>query len=428
MKIVFNLMGAIALLFILQTAHAQKAPHTITDSLALQIQKIQKDMDVLKKLKISGFIQTQYQHIQTLGGESVVGGNFSPDSDSRFSVRRARLKTEYKSDRGEYVLQVDATERGVILRDAYASIKSPWTDNLTLTAGIFKRPFSYEILESSSNRESPERARVLQMLFPGERDLGVKLTLQPSKQSGWNFLKVEAGLFNATGANASEFDGFKDFIGNVGINRTTANGIISYAFRISGHIGGFSQPNKYMWEVGTLDNGNKGFVVDSTESNLGSRARQNLISTDAQISVKNIIGTTSFKGEYIAGQQPGTLGSTRTPSAAPTSDTYVRQIQGGYVSLLHRITDTRHTLMVKYDWFDPNTKVNGNDLGKSNSKLSKTEVAYTNLGIGWLWDVNFNIRLTAYYDMPKNETSTNLPEYNKDLKDNVFTLRLQYRF
>ncbi|WP_026474392.1 porin [Alkaliflexus imshenetskii] len=428
MKVFLSLFGAIALYLISHPAVAQQSSLTATDSLALQIQKIQKDLDALKKLKITGYIQTQYQHIQTPGAESMAGGNFTNESDSRFSVRRARLKTEYKSGSGEYVLQIDATERGVALRDAYAAFKSPWTNNLTLTTGIFKRPFSYEILESSSRRESPERARVAQMLFPAERDLGVKLTWQPSKASSWNFLKAEAGLFNATGGNASEFDGFKDFIGNIGINRTTNNGMVSYAARVSGHIGGFRQPNKYVWEMGTLDNGSKGFVVDSTETNTGKRAAQNLISIDTQISVKNSLGTTTFKGEYIAGRQPGAFGSTRTPAAAPISDTYIRQLEGGYAMLLHKISGTKHTLMVKYDWFDPNTKVSSDDLGRSNSRLSKTEVAYTNMALGWIYDVDSNIRITAYYDMPKNETSQNLAGYNKDLKDNTFTLRMQYKF
>lgn len=428
MKVVLSFIGAIAFSLIAHTSFAQQTPLTATDSLALQIQKMQKDLDALKKFKISGYIQTQYQHIQTPGAESVVGGNFASESDSRFSVRRARLKTEYKNGRGEYVLQIDATERGVALRDAYAAFKSPWTSNFTLTAGIFKRPFSYEILESSSRRESPERARVAQMLFPAERELGAKLTWQPSKASSWNFLKAEAGLFNATGGNASEFDGFKDFIGNIGINRTTSNGMVSYAARVSGHIGGFRQPNKYVWETGTLDNGSKGFVVHSTETNTGKRAAQNLISFDTQISVKNSLGTTTFKGEYIAGQQPGAFGSTRTPAASPISDTYIRQIEGGYAMLLHRISGTNHTLLLKYDWFDPNTKVSSDDLGKSNSRLSKTEVAYTNLALGWMWDVDSNIRLTVYYDMPKNETSQNLTGYSKDLKDNILTLRMQYKF
>ena len=42
--------------------------------------------------------------------------------------------------------------------------------------GQFKVPFGYEVLQSSADREMPERARVIQALFPGERDRGARLT------------------------------------------------------------------------------------------------------------------------------------------------------------------------------------------------------------------------------------------------------------
>ena len=42
--------------------------------------------------------------------------------------------------------------------------------------GQFKVPFGYEVLQSSADREMPERARVIRALFPGERDRGARLT------------------------------------------------------------------------------------------------------------------------------------------------------------------------------------------------------------------------------------------------------------
>lgn len=84
--------------------------------------------------------------------------------------------------------------------------------------------------------------------------------------------------------------------------------------------------------------------------------------------------------------------------------------------------------MVKYDWYDPNTNVSGNQIGVPGTALTKTDVYYSNLGLGWIYDIDKNIRLTAYYDMPVNETSSNLSSHAKDLKDNVFTFRMQYKF
>lgn len=56
------------------------------------------------------------------------------------------------------------------------------------------------------------------------------------------------------------------------------------------------------------------------------------------------------------------------------------------------------------------------------------DLKYTTLGIGWIYAYDSTLKLMAYYDMVKNETSKSLAGYSKDLKDNVFTLRLQYKF
>ena len=89
---------------------------------------------------------------------------------------------------------------------------------------------------------------------------------------------------------------------------------------------------------------------------------------------------------------------------------------------------TKYKLVVKYEWFDPNTNVDDDIIGaKANSRTSKADIAYTTLGLGVLYDYDDNVRVTAYYDITTNE-STNLAGYTNDLKDNVFTLRIQYKF
>ena len=50
------------------------------------------------------------------------------------------------------------------------------------------------------------------------------------------------------------------------------------------------------------------------------------------------------------------------------------------------------------------------------------------IGVGGLWQINSALRLMAFYDFNKNEKTNASLTYNKDIKDNVFTLRLQYKF
>ncbi len=420
LALLFNVTGLL---------RAQEVQISKEDSVAAELDQVKTDVTALKKLKISGYVQAQFQTADSMGISSFAGGNFATNTDKRFMVRRGRLKATYDNGINSLVIQVDATEKGMALKDAYLKITDPWTKAVSLTAGVFDRPFGFEISYSSSVRESPERSRLFQTIFPGERDLGAKITIQGPKSSKWNFLKIEGGLFNGTGGGASDFDYKKDFIGNIGINKTTKNEKINYAVRASYYNGGYRQPTKYIYNnIETLTNGNVGFVVDSNSTNKGKIARREYIGADAQINIDFPFGLTSIRGEYIRGDQPGTSLTTSGPSAEPTTDTYIRKFNGAYFYFLQNILKTRHQLVLKYDWYDPNTGVSGDEIGKSGSKLSKTDLKYTTIGIGWVYHWDTNVKITAYYDLVKNETSKNLTGYSKDLKDNVFTLRIQYKF
>ena len=184
------------------------------DTLNSKIEQLKDEVGFLKKLRISGYIQPQWQIADTNGISSFAGGNFPKHSDNRFSVRRGRVKVAYEGEYSQFVIQIDATERGISLKDAYLSLKDPWLQTFTLTGGVFNRPFGFEIAYSSSLRESPERARVNQTLFPNERDLGAMLTIQPRKESRYHFIKLDLGLI-AGNAIAPENDSHKDFLAHL---------------------------------------------------------------------------------------------------------------------------------------------------------------------------------------------------------------------
>jgi phosphate-selective porin len=54
-------------------------------------------------------------------------------------------------------------------------------------------------------------------------------------------------------------------------------------------------------------------------------------------------------------------------------------------------------------------------------------IKYTTLSVGYNYNINENVRLMLWYDFIKNE-HTSLAGYTGDVKDNVFTTRLQFRF
>jgi phosphate-selective porin len=411
------------------------------DTLNNKIENLKTDFDFMKKLKISGYIQAQWQLADTAGQLSPFsGGAFPKNSDNRFMVRRGRLKATYEGKLSQYVLQIDATQNGVVLKDAYINFKDPWLQMFMLQAGVFDRPFGFEVHYSSSLRESPERARVTQTLFPQERDLGAMLTIQPRKDSRFNFIRLNAALVNGNGIS-TETDSRKDFIGQLGINKTTANEKFRYAVGVSYYNGGVFQETKKIYGMATLADGiTKGFVVDSTAANKGEYAKREYFGADAQLSLDWKPGITSIRGEYIWGTQPGSSKINISPAGRVipdlgVSDTYNRKFSGGYVYLIQNIMHSRHEVVVKYDFLDPNTDVkgtnakseviyNGNTL---KTGLSIADVAYTTWGIGYNVRPNPNLKLMAFYEFVKNET-TAIKGFTDDVKDNVFTLRAQFKF
>lgn len=419
---------------------AQVAESAKPDTVYPILEKLQSDVSLLSRLKISGYIQTQFQKADTAGIESFAGGNFPAGIDNRFAVRRGRFKLTYDYAFSQYVLQVDVTEKGVGIKDAYVSFTDPWLNAFAITAGVFERPFGYEISLSSGSRESPERSRMFQTLFPGERDLGAKLTFQPPKTSRFNFLKIDAGLFNGIGPNALDFDRYKDFIGHVIINKASKNEKAKIGLGLSYYNGGWKQGTKYNYSMSdiALSSGNvMAFAVDSTSSPAGTKLRREYFGADAQLSFDFPFGLTQLRGEYIQGRQPGVAASSSSPTAQP-GDAYLRNFNGGYFYWIQNIMQSRFQTIVKYDFYDPNTHVAGNDIGVKISGKDKAtgaaDIRYSTLGLGLIFKWNSQVKITAYYDLVTNETSNALPnpstlkDLANDRHDNVFTLRVQYKF
>ena len=178
------------------------------------------------------------------------------------------------------------------------------------------------------------------------------------------------------------------------------------------------------------------FAVDSTASNLNSYANRSYLGVDGQFSIASGLGLSQIRAEYITGKQPGAAGSSASPNGydpttAAAFDTYIRPFSGGYVNFVQDIADTKHSIVVKYDWYDPNTSVAGDKILVA-AKTGKADVAYSTLGLGYMYRLNTNVRLMVYYDMVTNEKvakySSSLKGYTKDLADNLVTVRFQYKF
>lgn len=387
-----------------------------------------------ENLHFSAYMQPQFQVAQQKGVASFAGRDFPQYSNNRFMLRRARVKLDYilpaKNEftpKALFTFQFEATERDLNIRDVFLRVFEPKFQNFSFTMGLFARPFGYEVNLSSGYRETPERGRASQTLMPSERDLGAMITYDKMKRTGNKpLIKFDIGVFNGQGkSGTAEFDVYKDVISRIYLKPQSTEHTVLVSGGLSLLHGGWRQQTKYKYEMGEVAN-KKMFVLDSNNNNIGDKAPRNYYGADIQLVHKHDWGKTEIRGEYWRGKQPGTNVTTVNPGVLPTGPTYIRDFDAAFIYFLQNIIDENWELMAKYDWYDPNIKVKNNELTKQ-ANLDAGDVRYNTLGIGLTRYFTENLKFLIYYDIVKNE-KTQLPEFTKDIKDNVFTFRIQMRF
>ncbi len=421
------LLGASFILGLAITAKAQETQENPLDTLARSVNQMADDLNKLKRLKITGYIQPQWQHIDSAGAQSASGGNFAPYINNRFMMRRGRFKFTYEYKNTLVMINTDVTEKGLFMRETYLKITDPKWKIFSVAFGLMQDQFGFELTQSSSERETPERARFTQTLFPTERDLGVFGSIKVPNTSLLSGLKFDAAIINGSASVTSEFDSHKDYSARLSYNKTSKSEKFQFGVGASYYTGGYRQGRKVEYNTGTNTTGEYGFVKSSDTANFEHVALRQYIGGDIQFTIDWAIGLTTIRAEYVVGDQPGTSTSSNSASAAPTSDIFHRKFEGAYFYFIQDIGESKFQVVAKYDWYDPNTEVSGNQIGVSNSNTKSGDIKYTTIGTGLTYRYSGNVKLMLYYDMVTNET-TKLAGYTKDLKDNVFTCRVQYKF
>lgn len=406
-------------------------------------QDIYTHRDQLKNspsLKITGYLQPELQIGEQSALLDVGAPNAIDDQGATFNrvgLRRGRIKFVYDDGRlGAATLQFNVIDKPGIkgaqvqFKDLYFKLKAPWNMSSLLQVGMFGRPFGYEINHSSSSRESPERSRIINSLFPGRSDLGAMIVLQPGVESPFHFISLRGGLFAGNGINP-ETDNRKDFIGKLKV-ATSMGDKVDIGMGISYYNGGVFQSNDSVYTMN-----NSSFTLDVNANHKGNYAKREYIGVDAQFKYRSMIGLTQLRGEYIVGTQPGTAIDTESPDRAflPSHEnTFIRPFTGGYLMLVQHIGQSPFSAVLKYESFDPNAAVSGNSIGIIGSNTSGADIQYQVMGVGLNWQVAPHVRATLYYDKVTNESASLLSsadyrqDYSSDRKDNVFTFRIQYKF
>lgn len=393
------------------------------------------------QLKFSGYIQPQFQWAEAKGISTYSGGDFSSNSNNRFMFRRARMKTEYAHYttsgklQSQLVFQIDGTERGIAMRDLWGRLYENKLELFSLTIGLFARPMGYEVMYSSSDRETPERGRMSQILMKTERDIGAMLTIDPRKSSyRWkNLLRFDIGVFNGQGlTSTTDFDSHKDVISRITIKPQQLNKQgWTIGVGISAYFGGIVNRGPWLYQTKEL-NGNLSVIGDSSNNNIASVAPRHYFGADVQFKMPRDKWHTELRAEYMQGKQTSRATTSETPSSYPMTSSnvllplYIRNFNGAYFYLLQHLGSNQVQLLVKYDWYDPNTKVSGNEINSTNG-FSTADIRYSTVGTGFIYHISPFLKAVLYYDLVTNET-TRINGFDKDLADDVLTVRLHYRF
>jgi phosphate-selective porin len=372
-----------------------------TNALDERVMVNEADLGKLNKIKISGYIQAEYRDYQS----ALVKTN---DPYSTFLIRRARLKFTYEALDGiKFVLQTDLSTGNLALKDAYAVVNIPKLKDWTLWAGQMNRP-NYEVEYSSSQREVMERSRVTRAIYPGEREIGVKLeyigSVVPLK------FQLMAMNGNFTSAQPIDADTKKDLMARLVYSVKFPDAGIGIDFGANGYYGGTKlKNNPFISAVNPL-------MVDSVA--LGTYLDKHWMGGEIQI-FADVLGGLAIKAEYVAGvnNYASLTGLSGTIAQLLGDPNKVRDFSGYYIYLIKNI-GAKNQFVAKYDYYDPNTKAYGDASSASELNIKTTTVALQHY-------LNDNIRLSLQYEMPRNETNTAVPN---DLKDNTLTVRVQAKF
>ena len=461
-------------LFVCTLSQAQFDAFRYHDDLSLTpdsaARHVSKFLKILSEFRLQMYTQTEWQRADTSGKNSsgplgidgvgsFQGGTFPAAANNRFLERRTRFKLSFEHKNAkdlkilEFAIQLEAFNynNGVaapssLVKEAYGRIIDPWTGWVGFQGGIFNRPFGYETPSNPAFAESPEFARVNQIMLPNEADLGAGIIVESPAKFEKVYLRLDAFLVNGVGigvgAQSGTYQSRKDFIGRIKAGKMWNVGEAKLGFNASASY----------YNGGVLQTGNVyALAKDPTTglleyTSIGSRGgilktsyTREYYGGHLELKADYPFGVTTLRGEFMAGVQPGSQNSTLAPVGAElnyypggTADIYIRRFAGGSVlftqSFKQRVKShlIMHDITFKYDVYDPQTQLSGSQIDQNRNNFAISDIKYTTLGFGYSITPYNWFKLMIWYDYVINET-VNVDGYRGDFKkDNVLTIRTQF--
>jgi hypothetical protein len=382
-------------------------------------------------VSLYGYLQADYQLRQS--SEDQLDASGQALNQDRFLIRRARLGATMDRRYGEGRIEVDGnTVNGPAFRlsDVEASVKWPGSGDVAPpvvmgTMGLFRIPFGREVPQDDRYRLFMERSTAARALFPGEADLGARLS------GGWQFIRYALAVMNGQPLGSGAFAGLdpnhqKDILGRVGVEQLLDK--VDFAGGLSGlrgtgfHPGALASKPTLQWndsnESGSIDQGeiNPTPGISAAPSSNFTRLA---FGADLAVSVRfSPILKTSLAAEfYLANDLDQAVYPADPNGVAGRS---YREL-GYYVALIQEFG--RWRLGVRYDYYNPDQ--DSNEIAKGNPV--PTNASYATLAAVAACTAPWG-RFLVEYDRNQNHLGLDLSGMPANLADNTVLVRGEVSF
>jgi hypothetical protein len=392
---------------------------------------------------ISAYVQAQYESHQDSQDQIQQGGSYL--NQDRFSIRRGRVRFDAAWRFAELALELDGnTSRGPSfgLRRAEATLvwRGPkmWDHKIerradrendpppiALTFGLTEIPFGQELIESARERVFAERSQGSLAFFPGEPDLGVRVS------GGLGFFRYSVAILNgeplddrAGGRGGRDPNGAKDLVARLGADaRPTSStriaGGVSVLRGQGFHQGSDATKNGVQWR-----DTNENSLIDPGEitASPGAAATPSqsfprwAFGADLRLRAKTWLGWSTLYGEVALASN---LDRGLFVADPITTGVDVRELSY-YAALVQEITP--YALAgLRFDTYDPNADF----FDKRQGKLVPTSQAIHTfsplIGVA----LPTHARLIFQYDVVRDLLAKDARGVPVDLRNDRWTLRLQ---
>ncbi len=389
-----------------------------------------------QELRVSGYVQVDWVLHNQASQSEVNYATGLPLNQDRFTLRRGHLRFSAERSYLSGALELDAnTTNGAQIRPIDAEIAAHWPAQpdpcqrlpyFTLSAGLLKIPFGFEVPELDVERPFLERSTMARAFFPGEFDLGVRFTAQ------YRFLEVSIAVMNGHPIGDRVFPALapnekKEIIGHFAAHGEVTHGIgidvgVSADTGTGFHEGTPTTKDQLVWRD---DNGDG--IVQSTEVQViaGSSAspaqqyHRFALGADARLAIQFAPhAVLALRAELVRASNL----DRGLEVADPVGAGHDLHELGWYLGVTQEVS-AWGLLGVRYDHYDPDQDAREQQA----AQVVPRDRSYSTLAFLGMFRYE-EARISLEYEHNRNALGRDASGAPTTLKSDALTLRAQLRF